>query len=612
MKRSIISLVCIFLGLHIIVTSLRAIILPRSQSLDLPRAMVGWNNQIRQRDNDYFFGTFSLIAQYNHTMRSDAFARALFGESCLTSDCQRLSYINVTGSHLPGRTKRDWLADYFGLPTDFSTSISIEPEIDSFIIDMNAYLQFDCVASGLFLWLHAPIVHSRARINYTELNINVGMAGYDAGYFAPEAIDREALVSDFDVFLGFKKVPNLGFGTTFLPLEKAKWPIPSSKQLNDSGLSDLYAILGWNFLQQCDYHVGLGLVMVAPTGNHVQNEFIFQPLIGNGHCFELGGYFTSHYTFWRDCDDYRSLTISLDAIVNHMFSSKQCHTFDLKNRGCSSKYLLAEQMKSPAVNLFSNNTNTPSGPTITSVAPNAQFDGVYSPVANLTSMQVNVSHALQADIAAMLTYQTMNQQLSIDCGYDFWIRTKTKFSPCGSSALASGTWALKGDAYAYGFGASNAITNPNLPIALSATQNNATIHAGLNTPSGTTFVADNAKNPGIDNPTFALTSTIIANPTDRIVFAPGLPATDANQQRTSLQPILLTAEDIDFEKESVQSHSHKFFAHISYTWPNECSWSPYLGYGAFIELGQQRNGCANIKNNVLSQWGGWIKTGLSF
>ena len=460
-----------------------------------------------------------------------------------------------------------------------------------------------------------PIVHSHSALHCIETIINPGTNNYAAGYFAPVEVMRSALLTNFRQFIGFEKVPTLDVadGVVFEPLDKSKFSLPSNQTINTTQLSDIYTIFGWNFLNRADYHVGLGAVVVAPTGSRVKDEFIFQPIVGNGHHWELGGYFTSRYAFWHGCDDYNSWIFSLDAIVTHMFSAGQQRTLDIKN-SCSSKYMLAQKINPPVGPfLFGNGSDTSGGPTASSTQPNAQFQNVYTPLANLTSACLKVSNDVQADIAAMLTYTTHHQSVAIDFGYDFWIKTKDKIKMVGSTALASGTWALKGDAYTYGFGATNAVIGADAIIPLSATESTATIHAGTNTPIGTSFVGTGAnnqmQNPGVDNPQFGVTSNVIANTTDYINYAPGLVAAAANQQRISLEPIVLSDNDLDLDKEKKQALTHKFFIHGSYTWPQTCFWSPYVGFGGFVELAG-RDMCG--KSAAISQCGVWMKSGLSF
>lgn len=585
---------------------LLALLNTRSQSLDLPRFMVGWTNQTYLCQDKNRYGVLSLIPQYNHSLFNRSIAESLFGTDSINTATNDQASIGISGSQVGSRNAKDWLADYFGLPTDYQSVVSLKPKISSFIFDINFYFSFDSLCSNLFLWLQIPIVHSRSALECSERIINAGTNSYPPGYFGPNEVPRSSLLPDFNRFIGYEQVPTIDTanGIVFEPLVKNRFALPVNQTLNTTQLSDLYVVAGWSPLLNEDGHLGFGGICVAPTGSHVKDDFIFQPIVGNGHHWEAGAYLTSRYAFWHGCDDYHSLIVSCDAIITHMFSAKQYRTLDIKN-GQSSKYMLAQKISGPANQfLFGSGTNVSGGPTIAAAQPSAQFQNVYTPLANLTSTQLKVSHDVQADITAMLTYTTQHESIAIDLGYDFWIRTKDKITPCYGTALSSGQWALKGDAYTYGFGASNATIGANATIPLSATESTATIHAGTNNQK--------TQNPGIDNPQFGVTSAVVANITDYINSAPSTPATALNQQRISMQPIALSDNDLDWEKEKKEALSHKVFLHGSYTWPDSCGfWSPYLGFGCFAEFAYEGKK-HDEKNHALSQCGVWMKTGLSF
>ena len=110
--------------------------------------------------------------------------------------------------------------------------------------------------------------------------------------------------------------------------------------------------------------------------------------------------------------------------------------------------MLAEKLGRPVNYLRAGTTTTAA----TTTPPIAQFQGVFAPVANLTTVNVNVHSAIQADIVAMLNYSTPRWEF--DFGYNFWARSCEKISlpalptnDCCSN-LCTGdkdVWALKAD-----------------------------------------------------------------------------------------------------------------------------------------------------------------------
>ena len=229
--------------------------------------------------------------------------------------------------------------------------------------------------------------------------------------------------------------------------------------------------------------------------------------------------------------------------------------------------------------------------------------------------------------------------------------------------LTKGQWALKGDAFIFGFPADvtgdiqdPTITNVGEPaIPLSATQDKATIFAGTNNwPQGSSVQTSGLYlqvpwpgNPGIDNRAYALDQ---AQPVAHLLVDKEIAASSWTPAGTSLQPELINITDLDLAGASTKSLSHKLFMHVSYAWSCHDNVTPYLGIGAEGEFGRQDYRCSRrcqtgiscaqdqqvapcnypptcsnctacnaqvaqsacCKTCSLSQWGAWIKGGVSF
>jgi hypothetical protein len=100
---------------------------------------------------------------------------------------------------------------------------------------------------------------------------------------------------------------------------------------------------------------------------------------------------------------------------------------------------------------------------------------------------------------------------------------------------------------------------------------------------------------------------------------------------TSLNPTFIKVEDLDLAAGRQRGISNKLFTHINYTWADHCGWTPFIGVGGEVEWGRRdhsiakvactTHGCAQqhltCKENcchdfALSQWGVWLKGGVSF
>jgi len=303
-----------------------------------------------------------------------------------------------------------------------------------------------------------------------------------------------------------------------------------------------------------------------------------------------------------------------------MFRTRHRRSFDLVNGG-NSRYMLAEHLDTPVQNGLQGANDVPAI---------AQFFNEYTPIANLTTLDVNVSVGIQADITAMLNYTHCNW--SYDLGYNFWGRTCEKISlRCDCPlAITEQTWAIKGDAHVFGWIDSRAA---GIPVALSATQSTATIHSGLNYIPGRAF----DYNAGLNNAGAAATNPSIDN--SQLAESNGVPLYSTplffanNQTHTSIQPVFLTIDDIDFDAGSTKGQTHKIFGAVTYAYNERCGFGfnvePYLSLCAKVEWApSQDNGtsthflnatspsaCTTVnccQRVAASEWGIWLKGGATF
>ena len=260
--------------------------------------------------------------------------------------------------------------------------------------------------------------------------------------------------------------------------------------------------------------------------------------------------------------------------------------------------MLAMKFTSPSTNLLASDGNQ------NYQAPSAQFAKIFMPLANLTTIPVNVSAAIQGDLVIKCSYTHCNFQW--DIGYNLWGRSCEKICYPRNSfdKIACAMWGLKGNAFVFGFPLNSAsvgqgVLQPGVP--LSATQSNATIFSG--TDNYPTMVSDNQiynwnQNINIDNAAAAfnnykqpLATHTIGNTSPTNVFDP---------VATSAQPILLSLKDLDLEGARSSGLSHKIFTHFEWISKEYCLWTPYIGAGFEIEFGQHSPRCFATSNSCSS------------
>ena len=464
----------------------------RPQGLNGARKVSGevpGGQHVHLYDQEEWYATAWITAEYTRTFRPDRIAECLFGDD-LTGN-KNCRTIKIQGSAKPGgRDEKAWLADYFYLPETFDGTISFEPRISNFVLDFNFYLGLDDWWSGGYFRLYGPLVHTRRDLNFKETILsNNGAMG--AGKFSPVQINNPNLLNRAENFFSGSAPTSPLFdqeSTTTIERKALRFAKMGCQECScnctghrtENGFSELRAELGWNFWQDKNYHFGLNIQAAAPAADRPKAAFLFDAVVGNGKHWELGGGATFHYVFWSSQDEAQHFGFYGDFNVTHLFDAHQQRTFDLKNKPLS-RYMLAAKHDTNVSNGLAGANNA--GDDDNAAGDSSfQFAGVYEPVANLTTQDVKVSVGAQIDLTAWLNYSW--QGFSWDLGYNFWYSSCEKIrcvNKCPSPRLRTeeNTWALKGDAHIFGFRPNNA-SDSNLSVALAVSQSNATINKGTN------------------------------------------------------------------------------------------------------------------------------------
>jgi hypothetical protein len=620
---------------------------PRSQGINGARELVGWQSQINKWDMCYMYGSFSVTPEYTRTFHQNRITESLFcdaltsGSNSYHNSCHHGNNdcgnkILIQGTKVVGRNAKALMAENFYLPTDYSSEITFNPVVQNFLVDFNYYQGLDEWVEGMYCRIHTPITWTQWRLNYHEHIIDKGSQPMDPGYFndtyssnatGTYGLSRSSLLKNFGEYVSDYESIEGVTNITYDPLQKARW---NKCSMSKTGLAEITAAFGWNFVRHENVLFGLNLRAAAPTGNRPHGTYLFEPMVGNGQHWELGGGMNLWCTCWKSCDEQKNFTMYMDAYATHMFKTRQCRTFDLVGKPLS-RYMLAMKFSPNVSNLLAG--ADPDSAT----APLAQFTKEFTPVANLTTIPVDVSYAAQGEVILKFAYTHCNFQW--DIGYDFWGRTCAKIRKrcdCCDNGFATNVWGLKGDAFAFGFpetGGEGSIPT-NAAIPLSATESGATIFGGTNNYySGIDGIFWN-QNPGIDNATQAWedTTTILATYASTPISSGW-----AHVDTSAPSPVLLTQDSIDTCAARTKAYSNKLFTHFGYLWKEHECWTPYLGLGGEVEFGSQGNygddnchhksnchenhkhshGHCNGNENrcskfAFSQWGIWLKGGFSF
>jgi hypothetical protein len=356
---------------------------PRSQSVNDARYNVGWHPYIHRYESDHCYATLAITPEFTQSFHPDHIAQALFGTP----------FLFISGSQAEVRGATDILGDYFGLSTEFQSTVQLNPTIQNFITTLSLYVGFDGWLPGLYCMLHAPAVWTQWHLHLNETVLNDGTdSPYPALYMDEESIT--APYTSFTQALTGTKT----FGQMTNPLAAGRVCGTQKK----GGLSDLIMILGYDIISRPDGYAGLNFRVAAPTGSRPNGTFLFEPVIGNGKHWECGIGFSGRVPVWEK-DGEQELSLFANLNFTHLFKARQTRSFDLCLNGFGSRYILVKQ--------FDNDGN---------------YTGNLLPAINVTTLSCDVRVDLQFEFLAMLGY-TYNG-LTADLGYNGWIRSKERIS----------------------------------------------------------------------------------------------------------------------------------------------------------------------------------------
>jgi len=630
-------------------------LLYRSQSLHGARKVSGEvpaSEHIFIADTDEWNSFLSITLAGQKTVNSNAITHNLFGEPYLNTSYSKKNnpdkpYLKIQGSRLADRDPYAIRADDLYLSDEFNGTLSFNPTISNFLADFNVYIGFDELIQGLYCRFYTTFVHSRWNLQAHEKIISNNAQSIHTvagGRFSPAPLSRDnTLNSALDFFSGNMPNNKLNPPQTAVIGNISKSPftlirdslshhkiIGNANQNNScmntcntdmtaNGFADVRAEFGWNFLQNDNYHLGFYLAGAAPTGNRPPSAFLFSPVIGNYKHWEVGCGLTAHWLFWKSAHENQHIGIYTDIVATHLFKAKESLVFDLKDKPLS-RYMLASKhiaVQNGGPNQISSTLEQKTDND--SIPVSFLSLSEFTPLANLTAQNVNVSVNAQTDLTAWINYTFYG--ISLDLGYNLWFSTGRHIESsvlCDSRLASEKTWALHGDAQTFGyFPVNKDVDNPEAPdnpsstsatkaIIMAATESKATLTAGAQvpqlTPQSTPSLNYGVLNYGVDNAQYAKAQDDSGHAKYLVNFANRETEFEPiNQIKLSATPIFLTPQDLAIPKNHC-AISHSIFGSIGYTADCE-GMAPYFGVGGQAEFG---SGAA------VSQWNAWFKFGVSF
>ncbi len=477
--------------------------------------------------------------RYQQTFKGHRIASCLFGSDVL----------HFQGSEVPERRTDALVADNFGLSPNFSGRVKFNPRIRDYMVDFAGRVDLgpwmECL-EGAYFELNATAAHSNWDLRACAAR-ETHTGGEKFDNFPAGAVASGEVTSLSDLRTA------LGAGVTFGQASEARrfgnFRFDSKSK---TALANIDMILGYDFLLCDTYHLGAFIIGSAPTGNTPDPDFVFNPIVGNGHHWELGGGLTGHYEFWN-CDD-QSLGIFLNGHVEHLFKDTQKRSLDFRNTtesGCLSRYLLLKE--------FDTDNN---------------FSGRLIPAINTTTRSVESSFKVQGDASLRFLYRACGWAAGV--GYNVFGRSNEKLcldrDCCDRENRNLGIKGTTGVSF----------FKDGKERSLVATQSEARI----------TTVSDEVDNDKVIKHSKAWNGKVAH---DSILDGENA-------------PVYVTDADLDVNRAEIPSYiTHKFFAHVDYQW-EDCECKPWVGLGGEVEFAQKGKEHVCTAN----KWGVWVRTGVSF
>lgn len=632
-------------------TECHSIFIPQSTGANLAREMYDPTMGPRY-DADCFNGGFRLVLEGEKSFRDKRIAQCLFGGT---------DTLNFVGSRAglataPETYTRVLAAEYFGLAQDTAQSISFCPEISNIILDFQMYWGLDNWCNGLFFNINVPFTHTRWKLNAScneglldgvtscsdcnnscnnDCNNDCNSCN-DCSFDCNSCCDSLLTCSTPATVIPAGCVNSTAAGVTLTgtgvtPASSIQEALSGDFLFGDmqtawrygrfdfgckseNKVADVDLILGYNFWNCEDYHLGVYFQAVAPTGTEIDACFareIFNPIVGNGHFWEVGGGLTAHWELWN-CNDDHAISVWLQGNVTHLISDCQVRTFDFAANGCMSRYLLLKE--------FTGSVD----------AGTFAYNGQLINAVNYTTRYADVSVSVKGNAAIKFVYQHCGWIFGL--GYEIYGRSAEDI--CIKSGFVDGSlvdrqFGIKGacsPVAAQGFATDTAVAPNQLingatvvnafsPRRLVSTQSTATISGCGTTDSAVTL--QNTANPGFvyvdacaniastDN-NAPVANLILAE--DSLTGTLAISAATGEVTGVTAASVLLTGDASELNANSARAPrqiTNKVFGTIDYMW-RDCDWSPFVGIageGVFAS----RDECCS-----LNKWGVWVRGGFNW
>jgi hypothetical protein len=383
-----------------------------SMSRELTNVSQAWKNEA----NDGWFGKFSVTGQYNQSFKND---RSTGLGALMSFGGSTTNVMTVGGGAAGALVDATYNIDGYQLGLGERVAGSLKMQLNPKLYQAGADFQLFVGSSqyepGFYFKAKTAVGVASVDPKLTETGSIGAVAAANTGYIANSFGKAVAVIADTAVYSKMSEAfnPSKAISTNYKQMTNG---LIAGKQTTGAKVGDVELALGYNFVANDDYTVGLGVRGSLPTGNKPTGKYALEPVFGRGGHWGLGGEAFVRANLYSSEDGEKSVNFWMNGYAQHLFKADQKRSFDTTLNGEGSRYMLVAKYGTDET-----------GSLATSYAKSS--DDVQNLI-NHSTLACDTTVDVEGAVAVMFEYNCCNWNMGL--GGEFWGASKEKVTITGS------------------------------------------------------------------------------------------------------------------------------------------------------------------------------------
>ncbi len=414
-----------------------------------PEKEAGYRSDLMHMQDDGYHGAFQAVVFGSNSTNDKGLARYFFPFCKTDLIVEEANFGSTAGATatipLPtSSSPRDLLANHFNIFTknqNFKSHISIRPQQSIIGVGFQARKSFwmnEENNRGFYASLSFPIEKVRNNLKFQEDIINNGGGPNvsrdninNTGVNLVPANMEEALTQ-----------PSWNFGKI------------TRGSLTKTGVADLELKFGYEWIQEDPFHLESYIGIKIPTGNKPTAEYLFEPIVGDGHHWGIMFGSNMGIQIYKDEAKERSFRVEYAMHTQYLFGNTQCRSIDLVGKPWS-RYIEVYRDEDQAI-------------TASTLATQLAIDYATAGI-NVLTIPLKVRPGYQHNMNTAAVFGA--KALRLELGYNLYLRQ-------AECVKLSCPWE---ESAAIKYGTGNGVTNPVRDITGNARLENIVVNSTVGT-----------------------------------------------------------------------------------------------------------------------------------